>query len=755
MKGETKEEVTVSYKVTPENAAEITGEETIKIGDDLIFYVSPKEGYGIVSVTANGEELSLDDDMEIESDEYEYEIADVQSDVDIVVTMEQANTFAAFAALEGSLPDFAEEPWCTIDYQTTSPNVTADVESITEKDGVLYCNITIDEAAEGDLTIVFSDLMIEALNKYYNYLLPGDSYNMVFVINNQSKHSYVYKDGSAVIATPDTRGMETLENPPIAFDGQMLPRIFTGARTPNSAIQNLVGVNKSSNVTLRHMLTIYDKLEEAGYTGNDALTNYYLNFYNEKYGTQATTIAELPTKAFAEITNVPSSANGIYTVYYDGSIVEGDTFDEVASNLAEQYPMFDKCGKISKITNNSFKVQFYEPESQLSSLTYNKFYQELMCYTIGRTVTHEEANTWTSLAPVGMYLDESNSALDDVNAYLNEAISLDQPNSSSEIVTGMYLNGPKMGNAYMNYDFAWYAAIELTQNDGDLVINKVDESGNKIISPASFNLYKMGAEGTPLYYAQDGGWTPNQAEAKVIVTSEGSANISGLPAGAYYLIEVAAPEGYEKATAVREFYLEPGGTTVNFTNAKIPVLGEYTITINYYEKGTTTKLHDSVSQLYKEAEGLAYDVTALVTGVGINGYTYDSWENLQQAGLNGTIGQNLVFNVYYTKNTTTPDPDPTPSTRPSGGGGGGSSSGTKPGRGTSTPEGGPGVTTTIENQEVPMAPAPTTTIPETEVPLAPLPKTGDTSGTKNGMLLLASGLVMAMYLMFRRKEEQE
>ena len=893
------ENAAITYTVVPEEGASVTGDETVEIGKDASFFVSLAEGYEIIRVEADGEEINPEEEAEIASEDVEYKLVNVQSDVDVVVTVEKSEDVQALSveadgitisvkaveghlnpaivqvsatpvedemmheilqkeaekagktyeetrifdirlldkdgnelqpgckvkvsferaaeaaalsadeetedtvdvfclkekndseipyeaenmdgkvneetgdiefetthftpygygisttAVNGDIPSFADEPWCTVDYKETSDYIDVDYSSLMKgEDGIIYLDAYINEAAEGDLVFTLHESMIRASAETSKYMSPGDSFNLKLKIHNNSSHPYVYKDGSVVIATPDTRGMDTLENPPIGFDGQVLPRLFTGVRTPNSAIQNLFGVTKSSAVTVENMLTIYDKLAEAGYTGNEALTNYYLDFYNSKYGTNAVELKDLPSAAFKDMTNTPSSSNGIYTI----NIGAGQTFEELADSLANQYPLFDKCAKITSVTSNSFKLQIYEPESQISSLIYNKFYQELMAYTLGRFVTSKEANTMDSLAPIGIYMDESTGALSEVNDYLNSAVSLPAGSGESELIMGMYINGPKMGNAYQNYDFAWYTAIELVQADyvetGSIQINKVDENGAAITAPATFNLYKMAEDGiTPLYYAVDGTWTADQSQAEALVTENGSVSVSGIECGVdYYILETAAPQGYDKAQTPLKVTLETKSQTVNFTNTKTAPMGEYTITINYYEKGTANKLHTSEFQVYKEAESLVYDVTALVTGVAIDGYKYDSWQNLQNAGLSGTIGQNLVFDVYYTKESTY---TPSGGGSTSGGGGGGSSN-TRPGRDTSTPAGGPGVTTTIGETEVPLASGPVTepvTIPDDMVPLAPLPKTGDTSGNKNGMMLLMSSLLLAFYGLIRKRED--
>ena len=179
--------------------------------------------------------------------------------------------------------------------------------------------------------------------------------------------------------------------------------------------------------------------------------------------------------------------------------------------------------------------------------------------------------------------------------------------------------------------------------------------------------------------------------------------------------------------------------------AKWVLPNQYNIVINYIDERTGEHITASYSSDYME-EGSNYDVDALLNKV-IDGYTWIRYEGGQPAGsLNG----DLVFNVYYNRNST--------SNRGggSGGSGGGSSSG---GHGSIiTSNGGPGVT--IQDENVPLAELPeeilpeeAVSIPEEDVPLAALPKTGQSAGKE--IALLVSAMVLGAAGIFRKKTKED
>ena len=184
---------------------------------------------------------------------------------------------------------------------------------------------------------------------------------------------------------------------------------------------------------------------------------------------------------------------------------------------------------------------------------------------------------------------------------------------------------------------------------------------------------------------------------------------------------------------------------VYYSSQKDPVVPDsYKITINYYEKGTANKIADTVTTT--QLENTNYNVLEK-TRLVIAGYTWDSCDNSE---VEGVLTEDLVFNVYYIKNSTTPDH--------SGGGGGGGNSGGGPGRDPGTVDGGPGASTTINEEQVPLAPLPdpaVVTIPEEEVPLVGLPKTGDTSGRRNAVMFWMSGILLAVSAFTRKREEND
>lgn len=74
----------------------------------------------------------------------------------------------------------------------------------------------------------------------------------------------------------------------------------------------------------------------------------------------------------------------------------------------------------------------------------------------------------------------------------------------------------------------------------------MDENGDTIKRVASFCVYKKSG-GEILYKTVSGKWTENRNEAWKYYTRDGEFTIYDLKPGTYYIEEIKAPDGYQKA----------------------------------------------------------------------------------------------------------------------------------------------------------------------------------------------------------------
>ena len=120
----------------------------------------------------------------------------------------------------------------------------------------------------------------------------------------------------------------------------------------------------------------------------------------------------------------------------------------------------------------------------------------------------------------------------------------------------------------------------------------------------------------------------------------------------------------------------------------------------------------------------------------------------------------LAFSGVFAMQPSAADADTVVFFDAGGGGGGGGTGGNTEGNGRYTPStGGPGATTTITPEDVPLAPLPespvdVTLIDDGEVPLAPLPKTGQTS-KRTTLTMILSGIFVAVTALSRKRKEED
>ncbi len=603
---------------------------------------------------------------------------------------------------------------------------------------LFYVDIYINENAGDQLDFVLSDVMYN-LKVHFGDLteMPGDYANYELNFINQSGETYVYKADS-LAAGPIDMSQKVAEEPEdyphmTGYDGQLIPMAYSKARCPNEAIQDLFGASSSSKVTLDDMLGIYDKLAEEGYDGAYPLTEYYLDYYGKG---KAEHMSDLSDNTLGKIFN--AAGNGIYSVSYGGS-----SFEEKLSELEEKWPYIYVVS--NDAARQEFKVQLIEAEPELSAAIYDYWYKKGLGVTVGRKIEDGEVDHKQFDIAIANYLDGNSSIWEDANNMLSSQIYVDDTNQSFKLNAGMGINGPNVGNGYAEYETVFYTAFQLERviTEGTLTINKVDDEGSLIAEkPAVFQIYRM-ENGVKQYYTGTD-WSENQADAADYITVNGTVSIPGLKLNeTYYVQETAAPEGYELVETPYQVSMDSENVEINFSNKE-----QFTIVIHYYLDGTSQKLADSYTS-GPYTRGDAYDLTEQIHKL-IDGYT---WARCDQETFAGVVSDNMIINVYYTKNAA----DHEDGGSSGGGGGGGGSSPDNGGNGRYQPdEGGPG-TTTISQPEVPLAPLPeesqVSVIEPGQTPLAPLPKTGQATPWMTLSALLA-GVVLTLTAFGRKREDE-
>ena len=437
---------------------------------------------------------------------------------------------------------------------------------ITSEDGIFKIYYDIGDGADGDVVLDFS-MVIDMINEWYRNVTgdenavykaqPSDYGEVDIEVTSSNGHTYRYKDGSFRLETADTSKSENLTDF-VGFDGQKLPVESLGAIARSTPMTKLFGVFSSREVNLNLILEMKDYLEKAGYTGETALTDYMLDYYNKELGTSYSSFTELAKEHPEKVVDM------------QGGMADDQYYitEDQYNNLLQKYP--DLMGKyaISEVkSNGKVMVQLKWPEKELAEVSYELFYKELLSFSFGDKASQEEfVNSYDQWhkQDLGLkdYMDDTNGTWTKVNDYLKQATAagLNKEDATKLAISMAFgFDGPWTTNSYQFFKYAWYNSIVMEQVDGEITINKVDKvTGELIKNPANFKLFYYKMEQTDdgsekkvtYYYAIDengkGYFTEDESKAAVLITEDGSLTIKYLlPDYEYHLKETKAPEGYE------------------------------------------------------------------------------------------------------------------------------------------------------------------------------------------------------------------
>ena len=518
--------------------------------------------------------------------------------------------------------------------------VTSDIEVVDDKHIEATFTISENAPADEELEIHLSQALKETGWTAY----PGDLLYINYTINNLSENSYQYQDGSFELRTAGLEGRYE-ENDFTGFyahDGQNLPIQVIGAIPLTKPIIELIGKDED-NITAMDIINLYDSLGEKGYTGEEALTQYFLDYFGEEDNTTYNSIFECYLDHLDELSLTSFGFNGYYPI-------KQETLEEINENgTANQKKIIDYA-----VLTNGSKVQFKWPEEELAAISYDVFYDSLLAVAFGEDIDNLNPNYSGSNEEKEIffkhgiydYEDQSGRRYQEAEGYIKSCFQdniLESNGQTETIESAWALSGPDTGNSFMDYQGGWYNAITLEPipHTGALTIEKTVTGLPADLIPDSFAFDVISGEDTA-------------AVAEVTVSDEdgdgiftGIGTVENLPYGEYTITE--QPE--EVADYHCETAITPETITIDEETPDIAVAvtnnynkEQVTITVHYYIEGTTTQLReDTVLVVDKNSN---YDVSNYPASIG----DYD-YESTTGDDLTGLADEDKTIIIYYERDS--------------------------------------------------------------------------------------------------------
>ncbi len=332
------------------------------------------------------------------------------------------------------------------------------------EDGYFDIYLTINDTDAASVEAAFSDALMNLVGEYEGSVMSGDVFRAHVHVTNGSTHTYAYD--SFTVGLPNMA--EVFPDYPltdfVAVDGQRIPlNCIAAICVADPAIYDgIFGVERSSNVTLEMLFNVYDYLAEKGYTGENAMSQCVLDYYNNKFGTNFASWAEMQLDAEVWNKYINSTANFGRNSQYKVS-------KEVLDALVAEHPELDPFVYVTKSSGNQLEVQLKYPDAELAALSFDVLYRDLMSVVYGddvKTLDPIRGTVFSRSHGVGDYLADTALAAktDAYFAGLENADAL-APGETLSFDTAVGFDGPGMGNMYQLYDMSYYNSVTLARVD--------------------------------------------------------------------------------------------------------------------------------------------------------------------------------------------------------------------------------------------------------------------------------------------------
>lgn len=299
------------------------------------------------------------------------------------------------------------------------------------------------------------DVVTIVPNKYIdNCTMPGDDDIFNIVIKNESVNTYSYLNNSFILSTDDYDSYSDNElgapiNNVYSFSGSQLREQLGFYRTKNSALRNLYGVKSTSSITAAMLSdSEIDKVIDKNKYPNGVLdlNKYYLDFYNNKYQTNATTLEDLPDKA------------------------------------------------ISELFNGNYTKSFKETNNEVIELAYNYLYNKLIAFTFDQENINDDNSENFS---VGSYMRKEASYVKANSLFIDKLNNMEPKANVVVTMPHVYINGKYMTNIYQNYNINFYIELKLVKktteqkNDTEEPKETKEENNDESVSNDNTTVFKV------------------------------------------------------------------------------------------------------------------------------------------------------------------------------------------------------------------------------------------------------------------------
>lgn len=340
----------------------------------------------------------------------------------------------------------------------------------------------INATAEEDIKIDVGSALNQYLWGKTGYINPVHQFRITVHIQNHSPNAFKYQNNGMTLGTVKNDESTSVTNF-TGYDGNKIPlNKIGGIAYGHPAIEELFG---SDSPSLTTVLNMYDLLEKKGFTGSEALSDYFLAYYRQKYSKPELTWDGLLTTYRNQVISDCSKGN---PGYFSGNsevwtAINNSRLKDYAYNPAANY------------------IQIKWPEEKLAAMSYNLFYQDLFSVVFGDvTVNQHEGKR---VCGVGDYVDVTAEPYFSANKYLATICGtdgqLDKDEEGNFKMTAT-LEGRGAGNSYANYEFdaLFNLTLQFIRATTSVSVEKKweDEDNHDGIRPQSVSV-QLYADGKP------------------------------------------------------------------------------------------------------------------------------------------------------------------------------------------------------------------------------------------------------------------